>query len=342
MDNVWIAFITGLTTGGLSCLVVQGGLLASSLSQQEEDYLETTKKTKRWKLIGSFLLAKILAYTLLGGLLGLVGSALSLSINLLGWMQIFAGMFMLATAARLLNLHPAFRYFVIQPPKWALRLMKNQSTSKSFFAPIVLGFLTILIPCGVTQAIMVLAIATGSPVYGALIMAAFILGTSPIFFAMGLAIVELLKRKAFVYLASVAVVVFGLMSINAGQVMRGSLHTFQNYSASLKSLFSGDSRVLGAMAKMDSTGKQQVVMNVTSRGYTSTVNTLKLGVPVKLTLDSKNVTSCAKSFLIPSLKISKILPENGTSSIEFTPTKLGRLSYTCGMGMYTGQFTVIN
>src|SRR6185369_10852669 len=39
--RVMVAFITGLTTGGLSCLAVQGGLLASSLARQvEQDYLE--------------------------------------------------------------------------------------------------------------------------------------------------------------------------------------------------------------------------------------------------------------------------------------------------------------
>src|SRR5687768_17668407 len=39
--QILIAFITGLTTGGLSCLAVQGGLLASSLAHQlEQDYLD--------------------------------------------------------------------------------------------------------------------------------------------------------------------------------------------------------------------------------------------------------------------------------------------------------------
>ncbi|HZW03224.1 MAG TPA: hypothetical protein VFF68_04815, partial [Anaerolineaceae bacterium] len=37
MVNIVVAFITGLTTGGLSCLAVQGGLLASSLAGQIEN-----------------------------------------------------------------------------------------------------------------------------------------------------------------------------------------------------------------------------------------------------------------------------------------------------------------
>ena len=32
MNQLMIAFITGLTTGGLSCLAVQGGLLTTTLA----------------------------------------------------------------------------------------------------------------------------------------------------------------------------------------------------------------------------------------------------------------------------------------------------------------------
>ena len=36
MANLGVVFLTGLTTGGLSCMAVQGGLLASSLAHQAE------------------------------------------------------------------------------------------------------------------------------------------------------------------------------------------------------------------------------------------------------------------------------------------------------------------
>jgi sulfite exporter TauE/SafE len=81
-----VAFITGLTTGGLSCLAVQGGLLASSLAHQiEQDYFEQSAQHKKKRLkrhqaevtrsrtaqpILLFLASKIVAYTLLGALLG--------------------------------------------------------------------------------------------------------------------------------------------------------------------------------------------------------------------------------------------------------------------------------
>jgi len=39
-SQLWTVLITGLTTGGLSCLAVQGGLLASSLNSDDEDGAE--------------------------------------------------------------------------------------------------------------------------------------------------------------------------------------------------------------------------------------------------------------------------------------------------------------
>ncbi|MDO8599796.1 MAG: sulfite exporter TauE/SafE family protein [bacterium] len=342
MQTIWLAFITGLTTGALSCLAVQGGLLASSVAPSSAEASEGQARSGKWQKVAMFLAAKIFAYTLLGFGLGALGSTFVISSALLGWMQILAGLFMLATAARLLNIHPIFRYFVIQPPKWAYKLMKGQSKSESLFAPALLGFLTILIPCGVTQAMMALAVASANPLYGAGIMLAFILGTSPIFFTVGMTAVELLKRKAFVYVTSIAIVLLGFLSINTGQVLRGSPHIVQNYLAAAKSLFGEDITNIGGVAKLTSDGKQDVVINARSNGYSSNIKQIKAGVPVKLTLLSNNVQSCAKSFLIPSLGISKILPENGTTTIEFTPTKTGRLAYTCGMGMYTGSFAVYN
>ena len=334
MNTVWLAFVTGITTGSVSCLAVQGGLLASSIASQEE----SLTRGKKAAFVASFLAAKLTAYTLLGAGLGLLGSTLIISPNLLGFMQILAGLFMLATAGRLLNLHPIFRYFVIEPPKWALRALRKESKNENFFAPAILGFLTILIPCGVTQAMMVLAVSSANPVFGAGIMFAFVLGTSPLFFAAGMAVTELLKRKSFVYAASAAIVYLGLLSINSGQVLRGSAHTFQNYYK----VITGTHEVSGAVASVNKDGVQEVTINVEDSGYVASTNTLKADVPVKLTLKTQEAFGCIRAFSIPSLNVSKVLPETGQATLEFTPKKLGRLSYTCSMGMYTGAFTVVN
>ena len=226
MNQVWLAFLTGLTTGGISCVAVQGGLLASSLSNQTEKEIT---RNQRFTHVGIFLIAKLVAYTILGFLLGAVGSALIISSTLQAWMQIGIGIFMIITALRLLDVHPIFRYFVIQPPKFVYKFMRNKAKSKSIFTPVILGTMTVFIPCGVTQAMMVLAVGTRSAITGAAILFAFGLGTSPVFFTIGVAASSLMKKKSFVYLASFVIIILGILSINSGQVLRGSPQTLQNY-----------------------------------------------------------------------------------------------------------------
>ncbi len=324
MNNLVLAFITGLTSGGISCATVQGGLLASSLSEKSDKY----------KATGLFLLSKLIAYTLLGGILGAFGEAFNISIQVQAALQILIGLFMLATAGRILNLHPVFNFTSLKPPKFVFRLTRNNKFKDSSITPLILGFLTIFIPCGVTQAMLLLSIGSGSALNGSLIMFFFTLGTSPIFFLIGMTVEKIFKNALLTKIAAATVALIGLFSINNGQVLRGSAHTFQNYWAVLVK-----SDIKNNLSLID--GKQIVDIIAKNNGYATNVKTLKKGVPVKLKITSKNVQSCARSFVIPSLKISKILPVSGTETIEFTPNKLGLLTFSCGMGMYTGSFNVI-
>src|SRR6266478_2918548 len=60
-------FLTGLITGGLTCLAVQGGLLASTIAMQEEEKLkDKSKKSGSAVPILAFLTTKLVAYTILG------------------------------------------------------------------------------------------------------------------------------------------------------------------------------------------------------------------------------------------------------------------------------------
>ena len=225
MYTIWLAFLTGLTTGGLSCLAVQEGLASS---------LAVSVTTNRWRHVAIFLGAKLVAYSIVGYLLGMLGSTLTLSPKLLGTVQIIVGLFMLATAARIIDLHPVFRYFVIQPPRWVYQLLKNKSRDASVFTPALLGLLTVLMPCGITQVTMAVAVASGNPLMGAAIMFAFVLGTSPVFFVLGASVVELLKHKAFSFADAGVIAVFAILSINGGLGLRGSFYTLQNlYKAAI-------------------------------------------------------------------------------------------------------------
>jgi len=131
--DVGLAFVTGLTTGGLSCLAVQAGLLATSVARQAEtdvvaelaanhlinrkrkrsgrkltrsqrrrerealSVLEAPVRPKRRRALPLllFLGAKLAAYTVLGLLLGWLGSVIQLSPYSRAALQVGIGIFML-------------------------------------------------------------------------------------------------------------------------------------------------------------------------------------------------------------------------------------------------------
>jgi sulfite exporter TauE/SafE len=331
MENIILALATGLTSGGISCFAVQGGFLTAFLAEKEGG-IGFKSKTKALVV---FLTSKLAAYTLLGLLLGLVGAGLNISPKTQGIFQIFIGLFMIATAGNLINLHPLFRYATIRPPKFIFKILRNQTKVKSFFTPALLGALTVFIPCGVTQAMMLSAVAAKDPVTSTAIMFAFIFGTIPAFLILGLATNQILKNKILSYVAALVIFVLGIISINSGQVLRGSVHTLPNYWA----LITGhEEKVVSANI---TSGIQNINIKVTNRGYQSDTNTIKLGVPVRLTIQNGNVIGCARVFTIPKLNYFKVIPLNGTEIVEFTPTELGQLIYTCSMGMYSGFFNVV-
>ena len=222
--SLWLVFLTGLTAGGLSCVAVQGGLLATTVARREQLLLqERNQTTGHATPILLFLAAKLVAYTLLGALLGFFGSFLSLSPTMRGWLQILIGLFMLGMALQMFDVHPIFRYLVIQPPKRIQRLIRKRSKGDDPFTPLFLGALTVLIPCGVTQAMQLLALGSGSVTQGALIMFAFVLGTSPVFYLLGLATARLSRawEGTFLHIAATAIAIMALYSIFGGSRLLG-------------------------------------------------------------------------------------------------------------------------
>lgn len=187
MNQIFLAFLTGLTTGGLSCFAVQGGLLAGILADQ--------KKEDQKKTLILFLTSKFFAHLILGAFLGLLGSALIISPKTQGVMQIISGIVILLMALKISDIHPIFRNLSITAPKFVFRLLRNQSKDITMFTPIIIGLLTVLIPCGVTQGMLLLSVSSGSFWYGGLILGAFILGTTPVFYLLGIASEKILSIK---------------------------------------------------------------------------------------------------------------------------------------------------
>lgn len=341
--NLGLIFLTGLTTGGLTCVAVQGGLLASVLANKEEKAIENkiVKSDKTLEIL-SFLIAKVIAYTLLGFALGWAGSLFDLTPNLRGILQIAIGIYLIGVAGAIGGVHPFFRYFIFKPPKFLARLVKKQTGSESWLAPAMLGAMTVFLPCATTQAMEVIALGTGSPVAGALIMMAFTIGASPTFFLIGFIFSKASASfKGWFDKVSVALlIVLAVVSVNSGVALMGSIYTLQNFAKVALSPVSSQAQGAEKSAEIID-GVQYATINVYSGGYSSESVVLKKNVKTVLKLKTNNTAGCSRAFTIPSLGIQKILPETGEETIEFTPTKSGPLTYSCSMGMYSGLFKVI-
>jgi sulfite exporter TauE/SafE len=335
--NLWLILLTGLTSGGVTCAAMQGGILASTIANQKKAKVEPGFGVDDWGPVASFLTTKLIAHTIFGFFLGWLGSAFALSLGIRLFFQGFAALFMFASAMNLLEVHPIFRFIAFTPPKFARKLIKNNTAADRLFAPGLLGFLTILIPCGVTQAMEILAITSGSPIQGALIMGTFVLGTSPMFVLIGIATAKLSEvwRVYFLRTAAILLIAMALYSIN------GILTTIDSPYAAGRIV-----SVLRTPISTSSTtplvnGVQQVTINITNSGYTPGKFVVQAGVPVELKVSAGEVYSCATAFTFRAFGINAFVKPNTNQVFNFTPDKKGLYTFSCSMGMYSGTMEVI-
>ena len=368
MDNtIWVALITGLTAGGLSCMAVQGGLVTGSLARQLESELQASSTnhlphSKKGvpaphhhlaQPILLFLAAKLAAYTLLGGLLGLVGSVFSLTPQVRGALQIVIGIFMVGNALRMFKVHPIFRYFSFEPPQFVTRYIRRTSKKQtSTLTPLLLGVLTVLIPCGVAQSMMAVAVSSGNSFTGALIMFAFTLGASPVFFILTYLATRLgaLTEKYFVRIVAADLLMLGFLAFDTGLSLLGSPFSvtqavqamIQPASPAAPTVSAVDPFTLGDNMSAEQFSASGTLSNVLTlqiknEGYLPRRLVAPAGKPITLHLVSSDTQTCARAFVIPTLNLSATLPETGTQTLSLPAQPAGSdLRFACSMGMYTG------
>lgn len=264
--SLWAVFLTGLFAGGASCAAVQGGLLAGVVARRGAVVPGATPQhfADAVPVLG-FLSGKLLSHVALGVALGAVGSGVQLSFEARSTLQITAGLVMLGLAADLLGVR-AVRRLVPRPPAAWGRLVRRSGRVGGALGPAVLGSATVLIPCGATLSMEFLAVASGSPLSGAAVMAAFVLGTSPLFAALGF----VARRTALTWrgwlgrLAAVAVAVAALLSIDSGLTLRGSSVTM---SSAWRSLTGGGDGASGMTVPLAEDGSQRILVTARADGY---------------------------------------------------------------------------
>ena len=97
---------------------------------------------------------------------------------------------------------------------------------------------------------------------------------------------------------------------------------------------------LSAAQTSKSAQKPQVVkLTFDDKGYVVTPDTVTKGVPVKMEVDLSTVKGCMRTVVINAFNVKQTVKE-GATTIEFTPSKSGKIDIICGMNMGKGSFTV--
>lgn len=284
-----------------------------------------------------------MAYTALGLLLGALGSMLQLTPAMRAVLLIAIGVFMVGNGLRMLNVHPIFRYFVLEPPAVVTRALRRKAKrGATAFTPLTLGALTVLIPCGVTQAMMALAMGTGHALEGAGLMGTFTLGSSIVFFGVVYLATRLgsLMERYFTRAVAVVLLVLGLVSVDSGLNLAGAPFSFARLvqaarapAAAVVSVGAG-AVVAGAVASEEN----DLRIDVLNDGYAPATLRARADVPSRLTFVTRDVHSCSRALVIPELGVEKVLDATGEVTFEVPPQPAGKvLRYSCSMGMYTGE-----
>lgn len=332
-----VVVLIGLTAGFSTCMALVGGLVLGVSAQHAARHPEASRLA-RFRPHLFFNGGRIASYFILGGMIGLLGTVFQLSGLYLGIMTILTGLVMLLLGLQLTQLSPRLSRFTPSLPsavgRW-LKIKQRHQREYSHRNAAVVGALTFFLPCGFTQAMQLYAMSTGSFWSGAAIMGVFALGTAPGLLGVG-GLTSTLKGAAaqrFFKVAGVVVVALGAFNIVNGLNLTGLTAGWQSEAeatapAAVRENGSGNEET--QVVKMDQVGS----------GYRPNKFTVKAGVPVKWIVTSRDPYSCASSLYAKELGIQTNL-QPGENVFEFTPQETGKITFSCGMGMYTGWFNVI-
>ncbi len=325
-------FTIGLVAATSSCLAVSGGLLLAISAKYNELHPTLSSYEKIVPHI-YFNAGRIFSYTLFGGFIGFIGSEISLSLKMTGIIIVAASVLMIIIGLQLLQIFPFLHRFQLKLPKsfahhaYSHAEKKGRHASSAF----LFGMSTFFLPCGFTLALQLYVLSKGDFVTGALTMLVFSLGTLPALAGIG-AFSSFAKgnvQRHFMTFAAVLIIVLGVFNISSGLALTGV------------SIKKAPLDTLSPVMIID--GKQIVSMKINGLTYTPDKFTIVQGIPVEWHIDSTDASGCAHVISVPSLRITEVLPNSGEKIIRFTPQKLGKIPFSCPMGMTTrgAAFTVI-
>lgn len=343
-----ISFLTGVAASVSSCLAVVGAVViafaqkyepasakapadAKALAGESSDKADENKKIFYRAIKPNLLFhaGRIATFFVLGGALGAIGGAINLSGNFVAVYTIIIALVMAWLGLNILGIVPPITALGIRLPKSFTKFWIRLEESEHQAAPALLGGLTFFLPCGFTQSMQILALASGNFWAGAFSLSVFALGTLPVLLALGISTSWGKMKKAGVFQKAVGmlILIFAIFTFNSGLALTGKQKTGANV---------GPQKNPSAEV---APAEQVVEMKITSRGFEPNILRVKNNVPVRFVVNGDEATGCTSKIVIPSLNVAKNITA-GENIITFVPRGKGNVSFSCWMGMVRGKFIV--
>jgi len=336
-----VALLLGLAAGVSTCMALVGGLVlalsASFQARRAARGIPDGSAIAQMRPALVFMAGRIIGYGVLGAALGALGASVVMPPQVTAVLMIAVAVVMTIIGTRLTGLSPRIATWSPTLPMGLgrqLGLADGGAGTYSDTRAAGLGAASFFLPCGFTQAVQIYALSTGSPLFAGAIMAVFAIGTAPGLLALAGLPVVVPSTMRPTLLRLVGVVVIGFAFINASAGIRLSGITLPSFGV--------EAAVAAAppAGSVAADGTQALTTFQDGGGYSPANVSIYAGIPTRWTIESSTTATCAASLVVPSLGIRVRLNE-GSNTIDLPAMPPGTLAYSCSMGMYGGQITVV-
>lgn len=350
----------GIIAGCSTCSALVGGLVLSISSQWSKEFGQRNSVLTHLTPHLIFNFGRLFSFTIFGAVLGFVGKKIQLfSVlqNVSSLLVLLISTVMIGLGLQMLGVKYFANFGIRIPKKWIKKITREQATTKNDylhkdvfakkFQPLILGALTIFLPCGFTLTAQAIALLSGGWIQGGLIMLFFSLGTMFPLLLIGLTSVSFLKniklRSLFQIVAGWLVIFFAIFNIN-NQINAMGLNindfaiSFFSQQKINKPKQKNDEKNLAPIID----GKQVIKMEASSAKYTPNHFFVRKGVSVRWEITDTGTSGCTNTIIAKNLISEPIFLSHGKVSVrEFTPEKPGIYKFSCSMGMVTGIIEVL-
>ncbi len=215
------SYLTAITIGVIAslstCMAIVGGLTLSISANFAKEGDSIKPQTL-------FHAGRLIAFFLLGGIIGSIGTQFEFSDSGTFVLSITVGIVMLLLGLKLLDIFPKAKSLLPTLPNFALGWIEPLKSANHTLTPALLGILTFFLPCGFTQSMQIYTLTSGGFIPGALTMGFFALGTLPVLGLMSFASLGLKSPWSsgiFFKTSGLVVTAFAITNIYAALLFAG-------------------------------------------------------------------------------------------------------------------------